>query len=186
MGHIIVEVKELAPNTEDLESERLLAERGFGSVVSSIPGDRIRNKINSASPQIKARTHDRLPGLLVVYADGMLSPNLDPYSVKVGMFGLEQFTIAVPRDYSRSPYVTGSRLGPKKKMTHDCNTSISAIATMYYKQGGSIMFSVFHNHFAKIPIHPGVFPDDVDQYCLGTFTNRQTPDWIKCNCLNSP
>jgi hypothetical protein len=173
--------KELTPNEDDLESERLLTERGYGSIGSTVPGDRIRNKINAASPQIKARTHGQLPGLLVIYAEGSLSPHLEPYFVKAGMFGLEQIIIAVPQDYSKSPYATGSKLGPKEKMTHDCNTSISAIATMYHKFDGSMTFSVFHNHFAKIPIDPSAFPDSVDQYSLSKVTERRTPDWVKCS-----
>jgi len=186
ISHIIVEVKELTLNEEDLESERLLTERGYGSVVSSVPGDRIRNKINSASPQIKARTHGQLPGLLVIYAEGRLSPHLEPYCVKAGMFGLQQIIIAVPQDYSKSPYAIGSKLGPKKKMTQDCNTSISAIATMYHKFDGSITFSVFHNHFAKIPIQPSAFPDNVDQFLLSEADNGHTPDWVKCSPPSTP
>src|ERR1035441_5421716 len=69
-GPIVVEVKELTPNDEDVESARLLDERGYGLAGGRVPGDRIRNKIHSASPQIKSKALGMHPGLLVLYAEG--------------------------------------------------------------------------------------------------------------------
>src|SRR6185295_17572059 len=53
---IVVEVKETSPNQEEQESQRLLAERGYGIATGGTPGDRIRKMISSASPQLKARS----------------------------------------------------------------------------------------------------------------------------------
>ena len=39
---IIVEIKETSPNPDELESDRLLEERGYGNVTGGTPGDRVR------------------------------------------------------------------------------------------------------------------------------------------------
>ena len=67
---IIAEVKEITQNKEARESYRLQKERGYGTVLGGKPGARVRKKITDSSPQIKARTADRHPGLLVLYDNG--------------------------------------------------------------------------------------------------------------------
>lgn len=67
---IIVEVKETSPNPEELESQRLLEERGYGNATGGTPGDRVRKMIRSASAQLKARASGTLPTLLVVFDQG--------------------------------------------------------------------------------------------------------------------
>jgi hypothetical protein len=128
---IIVEVKEILRNTEERESDRLLSERGYGSVLSNTPGDRVRKKIRDSSAQIKARTKSMYPSILVLcdlkFGCGQITGHLDPYNIRVAMYGLEQIYIAVPRDHSVSPYATGMSYGAKRRMTEDHNTSISAI-----------------------------------------------------------
>jgi hypothetical protein len=52
---IIVEIKETSPNPEELESNRLMKERGYGNATGGTPGDRVRKMIRSASAQLKAR-----------------------------------------------------------------------------------------------------------------------------------
>jgi hypothetical protein len=42
---IIVEVKEIAANKEEQESDRLMRERGYGNVLGGTPGERVRKKI---------------------------------------------------------------------------------------------------------------------------------------------
>ena len=61
---IIVEVKETSPNREELESNRLLKQRGYGNVIGSTPGDRVRKMIRSASAQLKARSNGTVPTVL--------------------------------------------------------------------------------------------------------------------------
>ena len=63
-ARIIVEIKEIEPNKEELEAERIVLERGVGPVIGHLPGDRLRSKIAVSSKQIKARAEGRYPSLL--------------------------------------------------------------------------------------------------------------------------
>jgi hypothetical protein len=92
---VIVEVKEIARNKEEIESDRVMAERGWGNGLSHMPGERVRKKIASCSPQIKTRTLGKLPSILVVF-DARGIRHIDPYNIRVAMYGLEQVHIAVP------------------------------------------------------------------------------------------
>ena len=153
---IIVEVKEITRNPEERASDRLLAERGYGAGLSNTPGDRVRKKIKDSSPQIKARTQDTYPSLLVLCdlsnGCGQITGHLDPYNVRVAMYGLEQMHIAVPREPSASPYVTGLSYGPKRQMTQDHNTSISAIGVLFTPASTEIKLHVYHNKYAAVPL----------------------------------
>ncbi len=112
---IIVEVKEFARNKEERESDRLLEERGYGEALSNTPGDRVRKKISGASAQIKERTQGIYPSILVLcdirHGCGQVTGHVDPYNIRVGMYGLEQVHIAVPQDPAISSYATGMSYG---------------------------------------------------------------------------
>jgi len=149
---IVTEVKEMALNKEEKESDRALQERGCGNVLSTTPGDRVRKKIAESSRQIKARTQGKYPSLLVLFDHGLVAGHLDPYCIRVAMYGLEQIHIAVLRDSSVSPYATGMSYGPKRKMTEDHNTSISAIGVLFATGPDEILLHVYHNKFAAVPL----------------------------------
>ncbi len=155
---IIVEVKEISRNREERESDRLLSERGYGSGLSNTPGDRVRKKIRHSSAQIKVRTRGIYPSILVLcdlkFGRGQIAGHLDPYNIRVAMYGLEQMHIAVPREPAVGPYVTGMSYGPKRKMTEDCNTSISAIGILFTPGPNEIALHVYHNRFAAVPLDP--------------------------------
>ena len=152
---IIAEVKEITKNKEERESDRLLKERGYGTVLGGKPGARVRKKIMDSSPQIKARTVGRHPGLLVLYDNGQIAGYLDRYHIMTAMHGLEVVSVAVPQDPSIRAYRTGTRFGPNKKMTSDANTSISAIGTLVVTAPDRILeLHVYHNPFAAVPIEP--------------------------------
>jgi hypothetical protein len=104
---IIVEVKEITPNEEEQESERLLAERGWGNATGGTPGERVRQqKIAACSKQIKARTDGVLPTMLVVFDRGRQIGHVEAYQIRVAMYGLEQIHIAVPPIGAGSPYAS--------------------------------------------------------------------------------
>lgn len=153
---IIVEVKEILRNKKERESDRLLSERGYRSVLSNTPGDRVRKKIKASSAQIRARTQGIYPSILVlcdlVHGRGQIACHLSSYNIRVAMYGLEQIRIAVPIDHSVSPYVTGKSYGPKRKMTEDANTSISAIGVLFTPKSNEISLHVYHNKFASMPL----------------------------------
>jgi hypothetical protein len=152
----IAEVKEIERNEAEKESDRLLNERGYGEVLSNVPGGRARSKITKASPQIKRRTKGKKPGILVLYDRGRAHGHLDPYNIRVAMSGLEQVHFAVPRDPRQSPYTTGMSHGSKRKMTENVNTSISAIAVMNGGESDAIRIDIYHNKHASVPLDPAL------------------------------
>jgi hypothetical protein len=181
---IIVEVKEIVRNEVERKSDQLLAERGYGEVLGNTPGDRLRKKISDCSSQIKARGRGLSSSILVVadikFGCGQVTGHLDPYNVRVAMYGLEQVHIAVPRDYSQAPYATGMSFGPKRKMTQEHNTSISAIGVLSTPKPDDIRLDVYHNRFAAVPLNPSLLAQfKIPQFELSGEIEGTTADWVE-------
>src|SRR5262249_46825140 len=88
---VIVEVKEVLPTPEEIESDRLCKERGYGNAISITPGKTVRKKIADCSKQIKARTEGKYPGVLVLWERGhCVGRHTEPYHIQVAMAGFEQ------------------------------------------------------------------------------------------------
>ena len=181
---IIAEVKEFRRNKVEQKSDKLLEERGYGEVLSNRPGDRVRKKISNSSAQIKAKTQGVHPSVLVLcdikYGCGQIVGHTDPYNIRVGMYGLEEVHITVPADVSVSPYATGMSYGPKKKMTENQNTTISATGVLSPPEKDKIMFDVYHNIYATNPLDPALIAAYVTrQYCLENMKPGVTAQWIE-------
>jgi hypothetical protein len=117
----------------------------------------VRAKISAASPQIKAMTKGQLPGMLVLFDRGLSAAHLDPYQIRVAMYGLEQIHISLPPIGSGdSPYSTGMSYGSGHKMSPNSNTSISAVAALVTPSPNRIDLIVYHNSFATNPLPRGL------------------------------
>lgn len=181
---VIVEVKEITRNKAEQKSDWLLADRGYGEVLSNTPGDRIRKKILDSSPQIRALAKGRYPSMLVLcdiqYGCGQVSGHLGPYNIRVAMYGLEQLRVTVPQDRSSRLHASGMSYGPKRKMTPKHNTSISAIGVLSTSGPNNIVLDVYHNKHARIPLRPDLLaPYGFDQYALEEETAGKTAKWAK-------
>lgn len=177
---IIVEVKEITPNKEERDSDRLLAERGVGLVTGGTPGARVRKKIAESSPQIKALAQGRHPSMLVLFDRGRVAGHLDPYQIRVAMYGLEQIHIVVGRDPSVRPVATGMSYGPKRKMTETDNTSISAVGSLFMTGPDSVHLAVYHNRFAAIPLNPALLAArGIPQFRLAEETPGRAAEWME-------
>jgi hypothetical protein len=98
------------------------------------------------------------------------------------MYGLEQIHIAIPPPGQGSPYATGMGYGPKRKMTPESNTSISAVASISMPKYDVITLFVFHNSHAKVPLQPTLLaPHGVQQFRLGEPESGRTADWVEVN-----
>jgi hypothetical protein len=173
---VIAEVKEITRNKEERESDRLVRERGYGNVTGGTPGARVRKKIAESSAQIKALAQGRHPSVLVLFDFGR--GHLEPYHIRVAMYGLEQIHIAVGRDPSVRPYTTGMSYGPKRKMTRTDNTSISAIGHLYLTGPDTVFLDVYHNTFAAIPLNPTLLAaHGVPQFRLADEQPGVTAQW---------
>jgi len=183
---IIVEVKEFSRNKVEHKSDRLLEKRGYGEGISNTPGDRIRKKISDSSAQIKAKTQGVHQSILVLcdikYGCGQITGHTDPYNIRVGMYGLEQVNIVVPADVSVSPYANGMSYGPKKKMTENQNTSISAIGVLSTPEKDDIKLDIYHNIYAANPLDPDLIAGyRIRQYCLENSELGTTAQWTEIN-----
>jgi hypothetical protein len=176
-SRVVVEVKEIARNKEERESDRVMAERGHGNVLSHTPGDRVRRKIAACSHQLKARSKGVLPTLLVVF-DTHGCRHVEPYNIRVAMYGLEQIHLEVPPIGQGRPKAIGMSHGPKRKMTPESNTSISAVAALVVPRPDEIHLSVYHNCFAAVPLSPSLLGRfGVPQLEIGEPTERGASEW---------
>ena len=180
---LIVEVKEILPNPEEKASIEKAGKQGVGTGTRVIPGERVRQKINNASKQIKSRTKGTPPGLLVLcdirHGCGQVSHHLDRYQMRVAMEGLDQVIFLVPNNISEKPHVSGSKSGPRKKMTQDANTSISAVAVLSTPPGEPIKIEIYHNRFAANPISPeSLRRYEIPQYQLSDISEEPS-EWTE-------
>jgi hypothetical protein len=176
---VIVEVKEILPTVEEIESDRLLDERTIGNVVDITPGERVRKKIADCSPQIKALTQGKHLGLLVLWEQGLcVGRHTQSYHVRVAMCGFEQVVVTVPPIASgQSPSFAGMKHGPKRKMTEHANTSISAVGVLCVPERDRMQLQVYHNRYAAIPLAPQLLRSpEVLQFVLRDDPNRTT-EW---------
>lgn len=173
---VVVEVKEIQRNKVEQESDRLLEVSGVGLALGGTPGDRVRQKIKSASPQIKARAQGQRPGILVIYDHDIFATNIDPYQILVAMYGLQTLQLAIPQN--APSYVTAEHFGPKRQFSETANTSISAIATIHQFPSGPVEFRVYHNEYAAIPLDVNLLdPFGIKQFCLRKADRDQFRGW---------
>jgi hypothetical protein len=184
---VIVEVKEIQPTAEERESDRLARERGYGNAVHITPGERVRKKIGDCSPQIKARSSGRHPGLLVLWEGGLCAGrHSEPYHIRVAMAGFEQVMISLPAIKSgKSPSPVGMQHGGKRKMTDSANTSISAVGVLCVPGPDQMLLQVYHNRHAAIPLVPGLFRSpEVRHFALRDDPDRTT-EWVEIELRQS-
>lgn len=176
---IVTEVKEISQNQIERRAAEDLKKNKY-TVVSTVPGDRVRGKISDAVPQIRARSKGRFPGLLVLFGNGFSAGHIDPYQIRVAMYGFETIVIAVPNDMSVSPYATGEKFGRKRKVSPVHNTSLSAIATLTAPAKDKLELSIFHNNYAAVPLDHSLFAHyGVPQYKLGEAYPGVIAQWVR-------
>ena len=152
-NRIIVEVKQFDPNPEELEADEALL-RGEVVCSGTTPGKRIRQAIKNAAPQLRKRFGATTSTLLVVYNNVLsMRAHTDPYAIATGMHGLDVVPVSVPRDFQGKPRFGAVRSGPKRMMTENDNTSVSAVAVLYDNEGVPGLM-VFHNRHSKHPLDP--------------------------------
>lgn len=176
---VVTEVKEITQNQIERQAEEDLKKSKY-TVVSTVPGDRVRGKISDAVPQIRARSKGRFPGLLVLFGKGFSAGHIDPYQIRVAMYGFETIVIAVPNDMSVSPYAMGKKFGAKRRVTPVHNTSLSAIASLTSSSKDKLELNIFHNKYAAVPLDHKLFAYyGVSQYKLGEADPGEIAHWVE-------
>lgn len=169
-GQVIVEVKELTTNEDDLRQLREMKERGW-THGGGTPGGRVFEKIKNAAPQLKARVHLALPCVLVFYdnirADDhrLGAGNLDGSAVDFGIYGLQQVLLS-PREPGHGYSVVGTSRGGRRQMSNDMRVYISAIQVLLDGSEACPRPHVFtfHNYFARLPLSRQVFRGPGDRH----------------------
>ena len=179
---VVAEIKQIDLNPEEEKKLRRM-EKGEAISFSNVPGSRVRSKISSSSKQISNISKGKCPGILVLYDNTpfAVGSHLEPYNIKVGMYGLEQFILSRPMDIRESPKLVDKKFGPKKKMTLDHNTSISALGVIEESGGGHII-RFYHNWHAGIPLSTeAVAAYGFEQYSISRKEQGEFQDWELTN-----
>lgn len=141
----IAEVKEFSPNEQEKLSIKSMEQTGVGTPVGGKPGERVRNKIKTAMPQLQKLAKNDQPGVLVLYynvpdllGDGCASP----YNILTAMYGLQ--TVSSLRNAVPYP----DKFGGGRSTRQDANTTLSAIMVIR-DFPGELSASVYHNFYAK-------------------------------------
>lgn len=173
---IAAEVKQIDRNAEERAAVRALHE-GRIVVTGGTPGDRIRRLITDARGQLAPFSEVGQPTLLVAY-DAASQAHADSYNVLVGMYGLQTIVLSVPKPYG-DVSAKGQKFGPKRKMTPDMNTSISAIGVIRTPAREVVTFEIFHNHYARVPLRPEIFGNyGVQQFRLSGDPAAGFQEWL--------
>jgi len=148
-----VELKTITPNQDEAKHLELLYGGATGLSVTVEPGARLRDLIGKANPQLKAFADRKRPGVLVVLnLEPALGHHTEPYAVLTAMRGLDVVPVRVPRDPRESPEFLDVRSGPKKRMTPEANTTISAILVLRQVYELGWVAEVYHNRFGSRPL----------------------------------
>jgi hypothetical protein len=177
----VVEVKEVAPNEEDLRHRAELA-TGRVAVMSHTPGARLRRLIRDASKQLGRASKRGVPTAVAIFDTTGSIAYTDPYNVKVAMFGLDAIVIAVPEELTVAPYAVGMKNAGKAVLTEEHNTSVSAVIIIRAFPGAAAqppVLLVYHNRFARVPFDPAHLRGYVwSQFALGRAQNGAT-GWME-------
>lgn len=184
---LMVEVKELAPNDEDLRMiEELRTQRW--TTRSDLPGRRASYLIKRASKQLGRYRELAAPCVLVAfdnrqvdgYRPSLVSP-LEAGFIDYAMYGLHAVALAVPREGWAEPEVIGERRGGRRQMTPAERTHISAVSVLYeHPDDGKPYLWTFHNFFAAVPLPRSVFAGPHDRhFAKPNHPDRSPGGWIE-------
>jgi hypothetical protein len=177
---LIVEVKQIAPNPEEKSILRTSLDEWDPANVYhwGIPGERIRKKISNAVPQLKELSEGQHPTMLVILNAVEFWPELaDAYAVQVAMYGIESALISNEVAPEGGAKILARWHGPRKRLTPEHNTTLSAIALMTYEDQG-VVLRVYHNYHAAIPMPRSKLSElGIQQFELPSELGDEFPEW---------
>jgi hypothetical protein len=174
---VVIEIKQIDPNAEEITRQKIVDAGGVAGT-SGTPGARVRSKIAAGAGQIRIRAKGKYPSILILYNNVPLSDHTHPYFIRVAMYGLESIVLGVPKEMDRLPYLIDKKFGPRRKMTKNDNTSISAVAVLEKNAEGNLILFIYHNAHAEIPLSPEIFcSNSVRQFALEEKVVGRFQDW---------
>ena len=148
---IVVEVKQLDPNSDDVEIHNQIISKK--KHIFYFPDDkiRVREKIKIASKQLKRFTEGKKPGLIVLFDNTHGLSGLDRYGILTAMYGDESIPILVDEKHELEPIAGPPRFGGGRRMTENEKNYISALGIININNNEPYLY-LFHNIFADIAI----------------------------------
>jgi hypothetical protein len=176
-SQVVVEIKELAANAEDIRQARELRIRGW-SHGGGMPGARVFDHIKSAAPQLKRHAEPGLPCVLVLYenivVDGIrvAGKYLDPAFIDFGMYGLQTVILAANPGIS-DPHTIRSGRGGRRQLTPESRKYISAVQVLQeVRETSEPYILTYHNFYARWPLATTTFDGPNDRH----FQKSRHPD----------
>ena len=172
---IAIEIKEIDPNPDEETKIQEFERQGTISIKSQL-GKRIRDKITDTAGKFKESSESGHPSVLVLYNNVKLYKHTEPSDILAGMYG--QLYFPVSGNVGQPLKIGEMQSGPKKKMTPDTNTSISAVAVIKVSGNSDLNLSVYHNHHARVPLNPSLLSGfSVEQHTVNDPKNPT--EWVK-------
>jgi hypothetical protein len=170
---IAAEVKAIQANAGERDQERQLEETGWSTFGGTV-GDRARDIISTAAKQLRVKAKGQCPAVIVIYNPSwLLRHHTEPHAIKAAMYGFDTIILGLSANMRQKPSVLDRKSGPGRKMTHQHNTSISAVAVLDH--GG---LTLYHNVFAALPLRPELFKGiAVRQFTLGEKRPGEFAEW---------
>jgi hypothetical protein len=170
---IIIEVKQMNVNPEEKIKQDALNNSGIVTIKSEL-GKRVRGKIKDAQDKFKKRSENKYPSILILYDNVKYYKHTEPLEILSAMYGQLYF----PVSYSNSEplaQIGNIKLGGKRKMTEETNTSISAIGVIKKNSDGKSNMTIYHNTYANVPLSPKLLCKiPVKQYEIN---NNNSTEW---------
>jgi len=175
-GDVIVEVKQFEPTKEEVEIHKRLPSDGFSISKSFKPGNRVRKKITSASPQLRKLASGKFPAILLLYNNRPFEFGnpANSYEVKVAMYGMQTLQIE-----SSTGGLIGQKFGGSRKVTETDNIVISSLAVLDPSTGNAVL-SIYHNSYATIPLKAGSFTEyGAKEFVIELGANNEFGQWAE-------
>jgi hypothetical protein len=151
---IVVEVKEIKPNITEKEKIKEFQSRKTAAIRNQL-GKRVRDKITDAAGKFKDASQSNCPSILVLQNNVELYKHTEPLDILAGMYGQLYFPVSGTTGSALN--IGDMRSGPKKKMTPDTNTSISAVGVLKQSNSGDPDLAIYHNFYARVRLDPPLF-----------------------------
>jgi len=170
-GLVVVEVKEITANKQDVDFHESLAKHGRASDVRSI-GARVYSAITSAKPQLKAHSQRRVPRIVLLYDNRLhngkrcdsYAGSINDIDIDSGMFGRLTFVFSFGDE---SETGGGSKHGGKRSIDHKRGRYVSAVAVLFPQDIENLThLKIYHNPFASDPLWPCYFQEAEDEHYL--------------------
>jgi hypothetical protein len=168
-ARVIVEIKELQPNAQDMREAEAFQQRHHVAFTRE-PGRRVRTHIEDAERQLRRYEGQKILCVVVLYDNIVINgfrlhPDrwlLSSYDIDVGMYGLQAANLRLYPD-GRTESLGDTR-GGQRTLRHMHQASISAVAVLHdYAPDYGLFLMIYHNFYAQNPLPRSVFTNQKDR-----------------------